>query len=489
MKYSLKTLIDQIGPGHMPSTAYDTSWAARLLGIDAALGHGALEWISEHQLPDGSWGAEVPFYFHDRVICTLAAMIALTYSGRRQTDQKQIFRGLEALERIVSGATQGLRSDPNGVTVGFEMIVPTLIADAEKLGIIKGVGDSILGRLAQLRAKKLASIQGRMINKNLTAAFSAEMAGMDGQHMLDVDHLLEANGSVAHSPSASAYFALYVKKHEPATMDYLHRVVSPDGGLPNVAPFDVFETAWALWNLSSIPGFKMIENLKPHLEFLEKALEPKGGVGFAAEYSVRDSDDTGLVLDTLLRYGRESNIECLVAYEEPSYFRCYELEANPSLSANIHVLGALRQAGFDRQHPSVQKILDFLQQAKGDNPYWMDKWHSSPYYPTAHAIMACAGYANDLVEESVQWLLSSQNPEGAWGISVPTVEETAYAIQALRMWNEVSAPVATGSLKSGAQWLEDHFEDPYPPLWIGKCLYAPSLVIRSAAISALAGVN
>jgi hypothetical protein len=30
---------------------------------------------------------------------------------------------------------------------------------------------------------------------------------------------------------------------------------------------------------------------------------------------------------------------------------------------------------------------------------------------------------------------------------------------------------------------------PYPPLWIGKCLYNPSLVIRSAVISALALVE
>ena len=33
-----------------------------------------------------------------------------------------------------------------------------------------------------------------------------------------------------------------------------------NGGVPNVAPFDVFEIAWTLWNLSMIPGY--LEHIK-----------------------------------------------------------------------------------------------------------------------------------------------------------------------------------------------------------------------------------
>ena len=112
-------------------------------------------------------------YYRDRVICTLAAMIALSYRGRREHDKVQIENGRLALERIVGGATQGLLSDPNGATVGFEMIAPTLTAEAEKLGIIKHQGDRILGRLSKLRAKKLAYLKDNMISRNVTIAFSA----------------------------------------------------------------------------------------------------------------------------------------------------------------------------------------------------------------------------------------------------------------------------------------------------------------------------
>ena len=101
----IETLIDEIGPGHMASTAYDTAWAARLGEVDWELSSKALSWLAENQLPDGSWGAPAFMYYHDRVLCTLAAMIALSYPGRREHDKMQIENGRRALERIVSGAT------------------------------------------------------------------------------------------------------------------------------------------------------------------------------------------------------------------------------------------------------------------------------------------------------------------------------------------------------------------------------------------------
>src|SRR5215211_6853552 len=428
MKDLIAKLIDEIGPGHMSSTAYDTAWSARLGEVDWALSSRALAWLAENQLPDGSWGAAAPMYYHDRVLCTLAAMIALTYRGRRGQDKLQIEKGRLALERIVGGATQGLQADPNGATVGFEMIAPTLAAEAERLGIIKRQGDRILGRLSKQRAKKLSYLKDNMISKHVTIAFSAEMAGTDGKHMLDIKNLQESNGSVGLSPSATAYFATYIKKGDEASLTYLRSMAKPDGGLPNVAPFDIFEIAWALWNLSFIPDVKKNKKLQPHIDFLANAWQPKRGVGFAANYSVKDSDDTGLVYDTLLRFGCEKDLASVLIYEEKDHFRCFDLEANPSISANIHVLSALGEAGLDQKNSSVQKVIRFLHKAKGSNPFWVDKWHSSAYYATAHAVIACAKFASVFVEDSVGWILRSQNRDGSWGTYLSTAEETAYAL-------------------------------------------------------------
>ena len=477
-------LIDEIGPGHMGSTSYDTAWAARLGDVEPDLSGRALAWLTQNQLSDGSWGAEAPLYYHDRIICTLAAMIALTYSGQRE--KELIENGQLALERIVSGATGGLSSDPNGATIGFEMIAPTLVAEAEKLGLIKDQEDRMLGRISTMRSKKLAYLRDNMVNRNVTLAFSAEMAGVDGKHMLDVENLQERNGSVGSSPAATAYFATYIKKGDRAALDYLREVIKPEGGFPNVAPFDVFEVGWTLWNLSFIPGLLKHEKLKQHLDHLSRAWTPKHGIGFAADYSVPDSDSTALVFDILLKFGIEKDLASILLFEEKDYFRCFDLEANRSISANIHILGALAQAGLGRKNSSVQKILGFLAKSKGPDPYWVVKWHTSSYYTTGHAIIACAGLANDLVADSVAWMLSTQNSDGSWGSYIKTAEETAYAIQALWIWNEKVARIPQSALRKGAQWLKEYLDQPYPPLWIGKCLYSPNLVIRSAIISALA---
>ncbi|MGZ9220795.1 MAG: type B diterpene cyclase [Anaerolineales bacterium] len=488
MSDSIEKLIDEIRPGQsdMGATAYDTAWTARLGEVDWDLSSRSLAWLADNQLPDGSWGARAPFYHHDRVICTLAAMIALTYRGRRGHDKVQIENGKLALERIVGEATQGLQADLNGATIGFEMIAPTLAAEAEKLGLIKNQGNRILGRLSKQRSKKLAYLQTNMINRQVTMAFSAEMAGTDGKAMLDVEKIQESNGSVGCSPSATAYFATYIKKGDEASLNYLRSVMKPDGGVPNVAPFDVFEVAMALWNLSFIPGLNKNRKLQSLLDFLSNTWQPKHGAGFAAGYSVNDSDDTSLAYDTLLRFGLEKDLASVLIYEEKDYFRCFDLEANPSVSANIHVLGALGQAGLDQKNSSVQKVIRFLQKARGPNYYWVDKWHSSAYYTTAHAIIACAKVANTVVEDSVKWMLQTQNRDGSWGTYISTAEETAYAMQALWFWNENVAKVPRHALRQGARWLREHIDQPFPPLWIGKCLYNPNLVIRSAVLCALA---
>ena len=68
---------------------------------------------------------------------------------------------------------------------------------------------------------------------------------------------------------------------------------------------------------------------------------------------------------------------------------------------------------------------------------------------------------------------------------MPTAEETAYAMQALWVWNQSAGKIDSKVIKKGAEWLEANLNEPYHPLWIGKCLYSPQIVIRSAVVSAL----
>jgi halimadienyl-diphosphate synthase len=482
-------LLRDIGPGRAISpSAYDTAWVARLIDIVPEMGEPAMDWLCAHQLPDGSWGAAKPFYHHDRIICTLSALVALAKYGHRATDQKHIELGREALGRMVLGATRGLQADPNGATIAFELLAPALLAEAEKLGLISSQKERVLGRIAQLRQKKLALLRNQVVNRNLTIAFSLEMLEGDPQPVFKCnwENLQEANGSIAYSPASTAYFALRVKSGDARACRYLSDFAR-DGAVPYVAPIDVFEISWSLWSLAltgALAGAAMSETQRS-LDFLQHGWRKKAGIAAVAGIGFIDGDAAALSYEILTRLGREVDIEAVLGFEEEQHFRCYAMEANPSIGTNVHCLGALRAYGYDRQAPPVQKIVRFLLNTAVAPGCWIDKWHLSPYYTSALTLITGIDYVELHSMETVNWMLETQRPEGAWGALIPTAEETAYCLQALIIARRHDLAVPADVLRRGADWLACHIDPPYPPLWIGKCLYTPELVVRSAILSAL----
>lgn len=486
LRHSVQQLLREMGPGRNSNTAYDTAWLVRLGDFEPSLSNQALRWLCEHQLPDGSWGSRELFYYHDRIICTLAAVNALAKRGKRAQDQAQWQRGLMALENLTRGKTKQLIADPYAIPVGFEMILPTLLAEAESLGVIQNYSEHALGWLRDLRIVKLGKLQGQMISRHVTTAFSAEMAGPDAMRLLDIENLQESNGSVGNSPAATVYFATQIRPGDSKALEYLRSIVV-NGGAPDLLPWDIFERTWVMWNLAlALPlDDETLILCQPHLDYLATAWQPGRGVSFSVHYIPKDADNTSFVYDTLTRFGQPIDLAGVLHYEEENYFRCYDLEAHPSVGVNIHVVDALRQAGLESTHPSVQKAIRFLQQTQIAETLWFDKWHVSPYYATSHAIIACAGYADHLIRNSVDWIVRTQNSDGSWGHYMPTAEETAYSLQALILLKRKGYSISTDMVRRGTVWLADHWTMQHPPLWIGKCLYYPELIVRAAILSAL----
>ena len=486
--YSVEGLLKAMGPGRMGTTAYDTAWVARLHEVAPEMANHALDWVAQNQLSDGSWGAEFPLYYHDRIVSTLAAMVVLARRGRRAHDRQQIDGGLSALEHLTSNATRNLASDAMGAPAGFEMIVPTLVAEAESLGIIKPQGDRILGRLGNLRQMKLAKLAGLKISRHMTTALSAELAGTDSLHMLDFDQLQESNGSVGNSPAATAHFALYVRRGDEKALAYLNSVLV-NGGAPFVAPFENFERIWILWNLyiGGLLEDGAMQHARPHLEFLAARWMRGRGIGFSESYSLVDGDDTTLGFDLLVSMGYPVDIEAVLSFEEDTHFRCFPLEVNASVDVNIHALGALRRVGCESKHPTVQKALGFIRRARKSQGYWFDKWHVSPYYTTSHAVMFCRDYDDTLCASAVEWIVKTQHADGGWGFyGKSTAEESAYALQALILWGRSGGKLPPGRVELGKRWLVRNAVGPHPPMWIGKSLYCPELLVQSSILSAIA---
>lgn len=95
---NVKSMLGSMEDGEISCSAYDTAWVALIEDVN---GSGSpqfpstLEWISDNQLPDGSWGDKHIFLGHDRLINTLACVVALkTWNLHPDKCQKGILKVL-----------------------------------------------------------------------------------------------------------------------------------------------------------------------------------------------------------------------------------------------------------------------------------------------------------------------------------------------------------------------------------------------------------
>ena len=500
----LRVLLPVVGHGCIEPTAYDTAWVARVPDRqhpDRPAFPEAFEWLLAHQHADGSWGTRLN-YHHDRVISTLNAAITLAHWNERGGEAWR--DRIEAAQGAVWRDAAGLPSDPYD-PIGFELILPTLLDDARRRGL--GVPYQTLARIARMREAKLRRIPPDLIyTRHISTIFSAEFLG-DGLDVGRVNGLLDDNGSIASSPSATAYYLLKDPDNL-AAREYLAGVLARGGGAaPAVDPIDVFEPALTLYNASQVwPDARPVAPaIEPHVAALAGELQRKNGAGYNSYFAVPDLDGTSMVFRALTWAGLAPDPALLAQFEEDDHFRCFPFERNPSISAHVHLLDALRAAPpFPDRERMIRKVLSFLDRSRTLRTFWFDKWHASPYYTTAHAIAALreeagpstlppSGVAGQaLAADAVYWIVNTQNEDGSWGYyATSTAEETAYCVQALAAHgrNRATAPALRDAVRRGVDYLlasPERLNRSYTPLWIAKSLYSPRWVVHSTVLSALA---
>jgi halimadienyl-diphosphate synthase len=474
---------EQIGHGELAGAAYDTAWLASVPDPEHPERPAfpqALEWLRLHQHSDGSWGAEAEYY-HDRVLSTLIAAIVLARWHPDEWTEYQISAGIRAIWRHMAL----LSRDPSE-TVGFELILPTLLTEAKALGF--DLPYASFSVYEEERRVKLDLIPRQLLySRYSTSTFSLEFLGDSvDPTKLDGD-LQEADGSIASSPAATSYF--YRHTGDARARDFLRAVAGQDkGSAPTLVHADILEMAWCLYNLY------LVEETWPDagngcVDALWKMWSERG-VSLGRHFTPADLDDTALTFLALFKCGKPVSPDVFLQYEVDDHFRCLPYERDASPSVHIHVVEALRACapfpGYDRM---TGKALQFLEHTLRSGIFWFDKWHASPYYTTGHGIIALLTVAPHLVRHAINWMVQTQRPDGTWGYLAGTTEETAYGLQALAYSVRHGVRVPREALDKAAAYLADSIERKhkhYRALWIGKTLYAPTWIVHSAVLSALA---
>ena len=477
----VRSVLDALQKGDISASAYDTAYVARLrrkghqdqLAFPQTLG-----WLLRHQNPDGSFGTRLAVP-KERLLSTLGAVMALADLPPNLQAGAQVHRARTQALTYLHQETADWQTGPD--TAGFEVLLPALLDEARTRELPLPY-ERFNGIVAQ-RDAKIGHIPPRLVyNVQTPLLHSLEYLGA----RLDVAGIrtrLSANGSFANSPSATAFFLS--RGDDDRCWEYLDAVVRPrtDGSLPVVQPFEVFETAWVLYNLARA-------NHRPaeahrHLLGLAQALGDDG-VGVSREGLRPDADDTALTLSVLHRFGYPISMGPLRPFEGVNFFMTFPLERDPSVTTNAHVLEVLQAcSSFPRQHLLQQKLIRFLRDARVDGDHWVDKWHSSPFYATAHAVFALLAPAPDLCQPALRWLAKAQREDGSWGwFGGGSAEETAYAVLAC-----LAAPPAMIAglrldLDAAERFLTQPQEDQVLPMFIGKTLYGPTQVVRSAVLAA-----
>ncbi|KAL8171648.1 hypothetical protein V2J09_023452 [Rumex salicifolius] len=292
----IKSMLRSMDDGEITASPYDTAWVALVKDKNGNPEFPtSVQWIANNQLEDGSWGDEQIFAPHDRILNTLACVIALTtWTIHPQKCRK----GMEFI-RVNLSKIRG--EEDEHMPIGFEVVFPSLIEIARGLGIQLHDDSGVLQHIYAQRNIKLQRIPKEMLHNKPTSLLHS-LEGMRGLEWEKLMKLQSKDGSFLFSPASTAFALIQTKDLNCAT--YLDNVVSKfNGGVPNVYPVDLFERIWVVDRLQRLGISRLFEDeIKECMKYVHKYWS-EDGICWARNSEVQDIDDTAMGFRLLRLYG------------------------------------------------------------------------------------------------------------------------------------------------------------------------------------------
>jgi squalene-hopene/tetraprenyl-beta-curcumene cyclase len=145
------------------------------------------------------------------------------------------------------------------------------------------------------------------------------------------------------------------------------------------------------------------------------------------------------------------------------------------------ILEMLATYGYDKNHPAVQKAIQFIRDEQEPDGAWFGRWGTNYIYGTMLVLRGLEAIGVDdhepYVQSAAEWLRMVQNPDGGWGescgsyddpnmkgVGPSTPSQTAWAIMGLLAANDTRSDcVARGiayllsTQKQDGSWDEKHY--------------------------------
>ncbi|XP_072062497.1 ent-copalyl diphosphate synthase, chloroplastic isoform X3 [Arachis hypogaea] len=365
----VKCMLGSMEDGEASVSAYDTAWVGLVKDVNggnAPQFPSCLEWIANNQLPDGSWGDANYFSPRDRLLNTLACVIAFT---KWNLHPEMCHKGLTFFKENLSKIQDESAAED---LVGFEFTLPSLLDLARSMNIEVPDDSPILKELSAMRDLKLKRIPIEIMHKVPTSVlYSLEgiMVNLEWKQLLK---LQSKDGSFLFSPASTAY--AYMQTKDKNALKYLHNTVNVcNGAVPNSYPIGLFERNWIVGRLERLGISRYFEpEINDFMMYISRYWTDKG-LGWTRDSGVPDIDDSVMAFRLLRLHGHQVLPDALKHFEKNENRASNEIFDKWIITKDL--IGEVSYALDVPWYASLPRLETrfYIEQYGGENVVWIAK--------------------------------------------------------------------------------------------------------------------